>query len=96
MSYQVHQISTGSNSMPVLGVITQQKSQGTPSLAATCWVLTHFCGVAESQVVIRVRPAEFIRPKQTKIGPGEGRALHCSGTQGKNGPCPRATQLSLS
>ena len=29
-----------------------------------------------SQGVIRVRPAEFIRPKQTKIWPFEGRVFH--------------------
>ena len=49
-------------------------SQGTPSLAATCWVLAHLCGGAGSQGVIRVRPAELITPKQTKIWPCDGRS----------------------
>ena len=49
-----------------------------PSLAATCWVFTHLCIGMESQEVIRVRPSEFIRPKQTKIWPYKGRALHWS------------------
>lgn len=36
-----------------------------------------------------MRPAEFTRPC-------EERTLHCLSMQGKNGPCPRTTQLSLS
>ena len=44
-----------------------------------------------------MRPAEFIRPKQTKIWPHEGRNLHWLGLQGKISPmvethnsvCPR-------
>ena len=43
-------------------------SQGISRLAVTCWVLTHLC--------VRVRLAEFIRPKQTKMWLFEGRALH--------------------
>lgn len=42
-------------------------------------------------MVSRVRPAEFFKPKQTSIWPVEGRAP-CK----KNGPHPRAIQLSLS
>ena len=38
-----------------------------------------------SQRVVRVRLAEFIRPKQTKIWPCEGRALHQLGVWGING-----------
>ena len=71
-------------------------SQGIPSLAATLSVLAHLSGGAGSQGVIRVRPLELIRPKQIKIWPCEGRALHSLGVQGNNGLCPRATQLSPS
>ena len=35
--------------------------------------------------------AEFIRPKQPKIWPCEGKALLWLGMGGKNGPCLRAT-----
>lgn len=64
---------------------TQQKSQGTPSLGATHGVPADLCGVAGSQGVDRVRPAEFIRLRNIKIWPCKRRALHCSGMQGKNG-----------
>lgn len=43
-----------------------------------------------------MRPAEFIRPKETKILPCERRFLVQLGMGGENGPYPRATQLSLS
>lgn len=58
---------------------THQMSQGIPSLAATHRVLAHLCGGVASQAVVRLRPAEFIRPTQTKIWPCEGRALNWSG-----------------
>ena len=74
---------------------TQQMSQGIPSLAVTCWVLAQLCGGAGSQGAVRVRPAEFIRPKQTKIWPCERKTLHWLGVGGKHFPCPRAIQLSL-
>ena len=56
----------------------QQMPQGTPTLAATHWVLAHLCGRSGSQAVVRVgvRPAEFIRAKQTKIWLYEVRAHH--------------------
>ena len=47
---------------------TRQKSQGIPSLSAACRVPTDFCGGAESQGVIRARPGQFVRPKQTRFG----------------------------
>ena len=43
-----------------------------------------------------MRPAEFIRPKQTKTWPCEGRAMHWSVMWGENVPHFRSTQLSLS
>ena len=62
-----------------------------PSLAATSWVLAHlFCG-AGFQGVVKVMPAEFIRPKLTKVLLCEGRDPHQSGMWGGNGPSCRAT-----
>ena len=81
--------------MPVLGLRPFTNVPGISSLAATLWVLTQLCVWVGSQGVIRERPAEIIRPKQIKIWPCEGRALLQPGMQGKNGPCPTATQLSL-
>ena len=48
-----------------------------PILAANCQVPTNLCDVTRSQEVIKVRPAEFIRLKHSKIWPHEGEALHC-------------------
>ena len=48
------------------------------SLAATHWVLTHVHVGVGSLGVVRVRPAEVIGLKQTKIWPCEGRVLHQS------------------
>lgn len=45
---------------------------------------------------VRVRLAEFIRPKQIKIWLCEVRALYPLGIQGNIDPYPRATQLKLS
>lgn len=53
------------------------------------------CGRVWSQHVVRVNPAEFIQPKQTKIWPCDWMVLHQLYVQEKNGPCPGATQLSL-
>lgn len=66
-------------------------SLGIPNLAVTCWVLTHICVEAGSQGVARVRPAQTAKSWQC-----EERALLWLGMQGKNGPFPRAIQLSLS
>ena len=62
---------------------TQQIPQGIPSLASTCLVFAYLGGGVGSQGVIKVRPAEFMRPKQTKIWLCNRRALHHSGMQGK-------------
>lgn len=56
------QTETGSNSVPVLGMRLTSKC-----LAATHSVPAHFSGGAGPQGVVRARPKELIRPKQTKI-----------------------------
>ena len=68
----VHQSDTGSNSCQCESEASQQKSQGTSRLAATCWLLADLCGGARSQGVVRVRPTELIRPKQINVWPCEG------------------------
>ena len=55
--------------------ITQQMSWGVSSLAATGRVLTRYCGGVRSQGVGRVRPAGFIRLRETKSWLYERRAL---------------------
>lgn len=57
----------------------QQKSQGTPRLVATTWVLADLCGREGTQGVVRRRPAVFIKLKQSKIWLCEKRALQQSG-----------------
>ena len=47
-------------------VATEQVSRYIPSLSL--WVLTDMCGGVELQRGIRVRPAEFIKPKQPRFG----------------------------
>lgn len=42
---------------------TQQTSQGTPRLAGPGQVFVDLCGEVVSQGIVRVRPAEFIRPR---------------------------------
>lgn len=42
---------------------TQLMSLGITNLAATFWVITYLCVRMESQGIVRVRQAEFIRPK---------------------------------
>ena len=66
----------------------QQMSQGVSSLAATLWVPADLCGGPWSQEIIRVRQAEFIRPKEIKIWLCEKRAQHQWGVQEKNSACP--------
>lgn len=61
-------------------------AQGVQCLAATSYVLTHLCGSVSSQGVVRVRPAEFFRPKQPKIWPCEGMVLQQLGVLGKMAP----------
>ena len=46
---------------------TQKMSSGTSSLAATCLMLAYLYVGVGFQGVVRVSPAEFIRPKQTMI-----------------------------
>ena len=60
-------------------VVTQKRSQDIPSLAGTYHVPSGLCDGAGFQGVIRVKLAEFITPKQTKIWPCEGRAVYQSG-----------------
>lgn len=67
---------------------TQQKPQGTPWPAAMgpiSVVSVHTTKVWYGQVT--VRPAEVIRPKQTKVWPCAGGALHRS-SWGKHAPRP--------
>lgn len=69
----IAQVDTGSNLVPVLGLRPLRKCPlGILSLAVTYQVLTDVYGMAESQGIIRVRSAIFIRPKQTKIWPLKG------------------------
>lgn len=55
---------------------TQLMSQDIPSLAPTLCVITHLFGGVGSQGVLRMKPAEFIRPKQAMIWLCERKALH--------------------
>ena len=47
-------------------------------------MIAYIYGAVRSQGVVRVRPAEFIIPKQIMIWPCKGRALHQSRVQWKN------------
>ena len=62
----VHQIKTGSF---LVGSEASQLMSHREyiNLTATRWVLADLCGGTGSQGVIRMRPAEIMRPKQTKI-----------------------------
>lgn len=86
MSHQVGashvpQVDTGANLVAVLGLRLLSK------LTATCWVLTDLGGRVGSQRVVRVKPAMFIRLKQTKIWLFEWKALRWSGVPENKGPC---------
>lgn len=70
---------TDSNSAPVLVLRPLSKVSGYTK--ANCHLLgaCDRCGDMGSQAVVRVKPSEFIRPKQTIIWSCEGRALHRNG-----------------
>lgn len=97
MSHQVetsgiHQSDRGSNLVPVRGLRPLGRCSKYSCHLHVCHTLW-FCRV---QGVVRVKTAEFIRPKQTEIWPCEGRSLHQTDMQGENIPHPRATQFSFS
>ena len=60
--------------------------QAIPYLAAMSWVLANLCGMVGSPRVFRVRSAEPIMPKQTKIWLCEGKTLYQLGMSGKMAP----------
>ena len=83
-------------------VTTQQKSQGIRSVTAARQVPRDLCVGVGSQKVVKVKPGEFIRPKQTMTWPYEAKSLHqvaCEGTMAlvlepHNLVCPRFCQAS--
>lgn len=73
--------------------------QGLPSLPATQQVSADICGGVGFQKVVRVRPAEFIRPKEAMIWLFEwmkGSASLWGGYVRGKWHFPRVTQLGLS
>lgn len=70
-----------SNLVSVLCPRSLSKCPVIPSLAATCWVLKHLCGMVSG--ICQVRSAEFIRPKHTQICPHERRTCSTQMCEGK-------------
>lgn len=74
--------------------LTQQMSQSIPILAVPCWVPIDLSVRVGSQGVIRMSPAEFIRPKQPILGCVNER-LSSDGHARNKWPHSRTIKLNL-